>query len=73
METSERSRNSEAFKPSVNHWTMRPGIFKERLTKAQLQHVLLNHPDPIVSGMGCEWKSKNLGAGIYELWVEEKK
>jgi hypothetical protein len=61
---------TEAFQPSDNHWTMAPGVFKERVTKEQLRSVLLNVADPIVKGTLCKWRSKHLGVGIYDLWIE---
>lgn len=63
---------SEQFIPSPNHWVITPGLYKERVTTKQLQSLLLNQPDPIVRGMWCQWKSKRIGPGVYELWVEER-
>lgn len=64
---------SERFVPSPNHWAMRRGLFRERVTKAQLRDLLLNQCDPTVRGTLCKWKHKHLGVGVYELWVEEPK
>lgn len=62
---------SEEFHPSVNHWNLRTGLYKERVTKKQLQSLLLQSP-PFIGGLLCDWKSKHLGAGIYEIWAEER-
>jgi len=59
-----------AFRPSPNHWSMRLGLFRERVTRAQLRDLLLNQCDPIVRGEVCRWKQRHLGVGVYELWVE---
>lgn len=61
------------FVPSSNHWRLTPGFYKERVTRKQLQHVLLNCADPIVNGNLYEWASKHIGAGIYDLFIKEKK
>jgi len=66
------SERKNGWEPSQNHWAMLPGTFRERITRKQLQHVLLKMSDPIVQGMACNWKHKHLGVGIYELWVESR-
>lgn len=63
----------EEFQPSINHWSLAPGRFKERMTRGQLRAILLNHADPIIRGELRVWKSKHIGAGIYEVWTEERK
>lgn len=59
------------FRPSNNHYTMALGLFRERLTKPQLQYVLLHRGNPIINGALCEWKHKHIGVGVYELWAEK--
>jgi hypothetical protein len=66
------TKEATQFQPSMNHWTMALGLFKERVTKEQLRSVLLNVADPIVKGRLCKWKSRHVGAGIYELWAEDQ-
>lgn len=46
--------------------------WRERVTRRQLRYVLLEYPLPIRFGMLCEWHSKHVGAGIYDLWLEEQ-
>lgn len=73
MTQRESNATRQPFEPSINHWKMKPGVFKERVTKKQLQSVLLNQQPPIfVQGTACDWKSKHVGVGIYELWVEAR-
>lgn len=61
------------FRPSDNHYVCRPvGTFKERVTKEQARHVLLNDASPIIAGRMYEWKTKHVGVGVYELWVGER-
>lgn len=64
---------SAKFRPSDNHWRHALGVYRERITREQLKHHLLNNPDPIYEGELCIWKHKHLGVGVYELWIEEKK
>lgn len=65
-----RQSKTEEFRPSNAHWNFKTGLFKERVTKPQLRHLLLNHSDPIIRSHVCKWKHKHLGAGVYELWAE---
>lgn len=58
------------FKPSDNHWTVNG--YRERVTKEELQEVLMERPDPIYHGKIHEWKSQKVGPGVYEIWMEEK-
>lgn len=58
------------FKPSDNHWTVNG--YKERVTKEELQSVLIDRPDPIVNGRLREWKHKKVGPDVYEIWIGEK-
>lgn len=64
------SDNTEKFKPSDSHWTI--SEFKERVTKPQLRHVLLNRGEPIVSGRVKEWKHRKVGPNVYEIWIGDK-
>jgi hypothetical protein len=74
MKNSANSQTAKVdFVPSNNHWTMAPGLFKERVTTAQLRHVLLNVADPIVKGRLLQWKSKHVGVGVHDLWAGERK
>ena len=66
-------KQTEPFRVSSNHWRMRLGLFRERITRAQLRSLLLDQPDPIVHGRLCCWKTKHLGVGVYELWAAEKR
>lgn len=59
------------FRPSDNHWRV-PG-FKERITRKQLQNLLLFHPENALrKGDLYEWKNRSLGVGVYEIWLEKK-
>lgn len=60
------------FRPSNNHYTSEIGTYKERVTNAELQYLLLNYPEPMVQGRLCEWNYKRLAAGVYDLWVKSK-
>lgn len=62
---------AQPFTPSINHWKF-PGEYKERITRKQLQYLLLNQPDPIINGYMRKWKHKHLGVGVYELSVSAK-
>ena len=60
---------ADAFRPHDNHW--RNLHFRESVTRRQLQHVLLNHPQPLRMGKLGRWRHKHLGVGVYELWMED--
>lgn len=60
----------DSFSPSQNHWTVKD--FRERVTKEQLQDLLLNRPDPFVAGQLKEWKNRKVGPGIYEIWIGDR-
>ena len=62
----------DRFNPSSNHWRMAPGLFKERVTRQQLRDVLLHSADPIIRGTLYKWSSRHIGAGVYELFAEER-
>lgn len=61
---------TKAFEPSVNHWTMR--AYRERCTRKQYQHLLMNRCWEFRNGAMCDWKGKHIDAGIYEIWLEER-
>lgn len=65
------SKDDAAFRPSDGHWHYALGFFKERVTKSQLRQALLG-PEPIIKGELCDWKSRHVGAGIYEMWAEAR-
>lgn len=58
------------FNPSDNHWTVKN--YRERVTKEQLQDLLMNRPDPIVAGKLREWDYEKVGPGVYEIWIGDK-
>lgn len=62
--------NQERFSPSTNHW--RIVGYKERVTRKQLQDVLLESPDPIIQGEVWTWAHRHIGVGIYELWAKRR-
>lgn len=64
------TETAKAFEPSINHWKVNG--YKERMTKAQYQWLLLNRDLEFRFGAGCEWKGKHVDAGIYEVWLEER-
>lgn len=45
---------------------------KIRTTSKVVKLLLLNHDCWIVGGVWCELKTKSLGLGVYEVWLEEK-
>ena len=58
------------FLPSYSHWAF--PSYRERVRKADYQKLLLSG-STFRNGLLCEWKGKHVGAGIYEVWLEEKK
>ena len=60
-----------AFLPSDDHWKFALGVYKERITRAQLSYVLLHCPDPIYRGRLHRWESFHIGAGVYDLWISK--
>lgn len=69
--TSPAKRDLEPFSPCDNHWNLTLGLYRERLTRAQLKYHLLNNPDPIYCGRLLRWANRHVGAGIYEIWIED--
>ena len=63
--------SDDTYRPSDNHWTVRK--FRERVTKEQLQDMLLNTPDPIKNGHIHKWEYEKVGPGIYEFWMGDPK
>jgi hypothetical protein len=58
---------------SDNHYRM-PTYYKQRVTKKELQQILLDYEDvAIINGRLMHLHKKNLGAGIYEVWFEHLK
>ena len=54
---------------SNNHWCMKG--YKQRITRKQLQEILLSEEDKIIRGGDlCYMKKKALGVGVYEIWFE---
>lgn len=64
-------KTSIVFRPSDNHYQCRLGIYKETVTKEQLQETLLNYSLPLAQGYLCKWKHEYLGVDIYEMWLEK--
>lgn len=64
---------SDHYKNSLSDVKLKLGLYRERITRKQLQYHLLNNPDPIYGGKLMAWRNKHIGAGIYEIWIEEKK
>lgn len=61
------------FQPADNHWQAGEQ-YRERVTKKQLQELLLNEPNIVFKyGRSHSWKHKHIGAGIYEIWLEMNK
>jgi hypothetical protein len=58
---------------SRNHWTMRLGLCKQRVTTAELRDILLKTPSPIFcNGRSVRIAKRSLGAGVYEIWFEQE-
>lgn len=52
-----------------NHW--RCTCFKQRVTRKELQQLLLDGEDKsFINGEILDFKKKYLGGGIYEVWFE---
>ena len=47
-----------------------PGIRRVTATRGQLQAVLLAGSDMMLNGRLWNIKSKHIGAGVYEMWLE---
>lgn len=58
------------FTPSQNHWAVNG--YRERVTKDELQELLLNKPNPIKHGRMREWKHEKVGPQVYEIWISEE-
>jgi hypothetical protein len=57
------------FHPSSAHWSMVG--YKERARRKDYQALLLAGP-VFRNGALCDWKGKHLGAGIYDVWLEDR-
>lgn len=56
---------------SVNHWTL--NCFRQRITTKQLRQILLQDGDRFFrAGRFVHLKKRRLGAGVYEVWFEDK-
>jgi hypothetical protein len=64
-------KTDTGFRPGTNHYNIRLGIYRETVTKSQLQDALLNWSMPFAQGYLCVWKSNHLGAEIYDMWLEK--
>ncbi len=66
--------SANAFEPSMNHWIIADHVnYRERVTKKQAQSVLLDQPRVVFKNGGTyTWRTKHLGAGIYDIWLEKK-
>ena len=66
--------NISTFQPSDAHWAWADSVsYRERVSRKQAQSVLLNQPATVFkNGETYLWKTKHLGAGIYEIWLEKK-
>jgi len=54
---------------STNHWRSR--WFKQRVTTKQLRQILLEEGNWFFRfGQKCTLKSRNLGNGVHEIWLE---
>ncbi len=63
---------AEKMDLSNNHWTI--GCFKETLTKRQLQAVFDKHGSWVLRrGRRANIRSRHLGVGRYEVWLEDEK
>lgn len=57
------------FTPHPNHWKIH--TFAERVTREQLQYVLLRHSGINFNGTPMDWGFKHVGVGIYNLFKKE--
>lgn len=56
---------------NINHWKIK--CFKQRITAKELKRLLLDKEDKVmINGRILNFKKRNLGAGIYEIWFEDK-
>ena len=53
------------------HWIFRN--HKQRCTRKEAQHILINHPTIIFHGSLYQIKSKHIGVGVYEIFKETLK
>ncbi len=60
-----------SFAPSDDHTTWRLGLYRERVTTAQLNQVLLTDGNRINHGTVCEWHHRRVGPGVHEIWLEK--
>lgn len=61
-----------AFKLNENHWTME--YYIQRATKKEVQEMLLTGTDRLIfHGIMRKLIFKHIGAGIYEIYKENKK
>lgn len=56
------------FCPSYFH-SKNPG-WRQRVTRAEAKECLLHYQTWIANGFVWEWKTKHIGAGVYEIWLE---
>jgi hypothetical protein len=52
------------------HWVFLD--YKQRCTRKTTQNILINHPTIIFKGRLYNIKSKHIGAGVYEVYKEER-
>lgn len=52
-----------------------PGFPKTRCGTPIIKYILLNYSTDIsfIEGKAVEFRKRNLGCGVYECWMEEKK
>ena len=62
---------SYPFEIPLNFYS-NPEKSKMRITRAQLQALLLYNEPLVAHAYLWDWKHKHLGVGIYELWVEQR-
>ena len=67
-------RRSRTYAELSEIMTGFPGIRRERMTRNELRTLLLESPTPFyVWGRPYDIRSKHVGAGIYEVWLEARK
>lgn len=59
---------THTFTPSKTHLLGKG--YPERVTKKDLQWLLLNSPTIVVKGHVLPWEWRHVGVGVYEIWVK---
>ena len=62
----------EPFNPSLNYWRM-PDAFRDVWTNKQWRAYMLGAGTwTMACGQSYNWRSKPLGGGVREVWLERR-